>query len=60
MQQPGVGDFRVTAVPIKFSETPTTIYRPAPALGEHNEEVYQEYLGFDQEKLAQLKEQGII
>ena len=60
MQQPGVGDFRVTAVPIKFSETPTTIYRPAPALGEHNEEVYQEYLGFGQEKLAQLKEQGII
>ena len=60
MQQPGVGDFRVTAVPIKFSETPTTISRPAPALGEHNIEVYNEYLGFDEQKLAQLKEQGII
>ena len=60
MQQPGVGDFRVTAVPIKFSETPTTIYRPAPALGEHNEEVYGQMLGYTPEQVAELKEQGII
>ena len=60
MEQPGVGPFRVTAMPIKFSETETCIYRPAPALGEHNEEVYGEYLGYDEEKLAQLKQQGII
>lgn len=60
MEQPGVGPFRVTAMPIKFSDTKTQIYRPAPALGEHNEEVYGEYLGFDKQKLAELKEKGII
>ena len=60
MEQPGVGPFRVTAMPIKFSDTETRIYRPAPALGEHNDEVYGEYLGFDAGKLAQLKEKGII
>ena len=60
MEQPGVGPFRVTAMPIKFSETETRISRPAPALGQHNEEVYAEYLGFDAEKLAELKEKGII
>lgn len=60
MEQPGVGPFRVTAMPIKFSETDTRIYRPAPALGEHNAEVYSEYLGFDEEKLRDLKEKGII
>lgn len=60
MEQPGVGPFRVTAMPIKFSETETRISRPAPALGQHNEEVYREYLGFDEAKLAELKEKGII
>lgn len=60
MQQPGVGDFRVTAMPIKFSETPPTITRHAPALGEHNEEVYGQMLGYTPEQVAQLKEQGII
>lgn len=60
MEQPGVGPFRVTAMPIKFSETETRISRPAPALGEHNGEVYGELLGYDAETLAQLKENGII
>ena len=60
MEQPGVGPFRVTAMPIKFSETETRISRPAPALGAHNEEVYGQYLGFDAAKLAELKEKGII
>lgn len=60
MEQPGVGPFRITAMPIKFSETETQVTRPAPALGEHNEEVYGELLGYDARYLAQLKEKGII
>jgi formyl-CoA transferase len=60
MEQPGVGPFRVTAMPIKFSETETRISRPAPALGAHNQEVYAEMLGYDAAYLAQLKENGII
>jgi formyl-CoA transferase len=60
MEQPGVGPFRVTAMPIQFSDTQTRIYRPAPALGEHNQEVYSEFLGYDDEKLAELKAKGII
>ena len=60
MEQPGVGPFRVTAMPIKFSDTETRISRPAPALGEHNEEVFAEFLGYTPEQVAQLKEQGII
>ena len=60
MQQPGVGDFRVTAMPIKFSETPPTITRHAPALGEHNEEVYGQMLGLTPEQVADLKTKGVI
>ena len=60
MEQPGVGPFRVTAMPIQFSETPATITRHAPALGEHNDEVYGELLGMTAEEVSQLKENGII
>ena len=60
MEQPGVGPFRVTAMPIKFSDTETAIYRPAPSLGEHNDEVYAELLGMTQEEITALKNDGII
>ncbi len=60
MEQPGVGPFRVTAMPIQFSDTPPAITRHAPALGEHNDEVYAEMLGYTAEQVAKLKEDGII
>lgn len=60
MEQPGVGPFRVTAMPIKFSDTPPEIQRPAPGLGEHNAEVYGELLGMTPEEIAALKEKGIL
>jgi len=60
MQQPGIGDFRVTAMPIKFSDTETGVQRPCPTLGQHNEEVYGELLGLTSEELAAMKERGTI
>ena len=44
---------------IKFSKTPTTA-GPIPKYGEHNEELYGEVLGLDQEALAQLREEDVI
>ena len=44
---------------IKFSKTPTTA-GPIPKYGEHNEELYGELLGLDQEALTQLREEGVI
>jgi crotonobetainyl-CoA:carnitine CoA-transferase CaiB-like acyl-CoA transferase len=35
-------------------------YRPAPLLGQHNPEVYAEFFGFDETKLQELREAGII
>ena len=60
MQQPGIGDFRVTAMPIKFSDTETGVQRPCPTLGQHNEEVYGELLGLTPNELAAMKERGTI
>ena len=45
----------------KFSATPSTIRRPAPAKpGQDNEEIYHELLGWSAEELASQKEAGIV
>ena len=60
INQPGVGEITVTNNPIKLSDTASSIRRPAPLLGQHNEEVYGEWLNFDAEKIAELKNNGIL
>ena len=42
------------------SETPLTISRRAPLIGEHNEEIYEKELGLSREELLILKQAGII
>ncbi|WP_449620983.1 CaiB/BaiF CoA transferase family protein [Robertmurraya sp. Marseille-Q9965] len=44
----------------KLSETPGEIKWNGPKLGEHNEEIYSEYLDFSFEDFRKLKEQGVI
>jgi CoA:oxalate CoA-transferase len=57
---PGLGKIPVPGIPIKLSLTPGKIDTPAPALGEHNEEVYSKLLGISLEKIGNLKRKGII
>jgi crotonobetainyl-CoA:carnitine CoA-transferase CaiB-like acyl-CoA transferase len=42
------------------SESPCKLWRRAPLIGEHNEEIYHKELGFSNEKLLTLKQGGII
>lgn len=60
MEQPGIGELTVTNNPIKLSDTKTAIRRPAPLLGQHNEEIYGSWLNFDETKLEELKSKGVI
>ncbi len=47
-------------MPIKFVGHPLAFDQPAPALGAHNDEVYGQLLGLDEELRQQLKQQGVI
>lgn len=38
---PAAGETRTLGIPIKLSETPGAIRRPAPVLGEHNGEIFE-------------------
>jgi benzylsuccinate CoA-transferase BbsE subunit len=45
---------------VKASETPVTIERRAPLIGEHNLEIYEGELGLSRETICALKEAGVI
>lgn len=46
--------------PYRMSETDWSISRRAPLIGEHNEEIYEQEMGFSKEEMRLLKEARII
>lgn len=44
----------------RLSETPGGIKSLGPTLGQHNDEVFRERLGLSEERIAELKEKGVI
>ena len=57
---PTIGTLKLTGIPIKYSETPGTIRRHPPLLGEHTDEVLTETLGYSAEQIEALKAQSVI
>jgi crotonobetainyl-CoA:carnitine CoA-transferase CaiB-like acyl-CoA transferase len=53
------GVVRMVGFPVKLSDTPCAIRRPAPGYGEHTAEILSE-LGFSESELAQLKARKIV
>jgi len=54
------GRLRYPASAYDFSETPSTMGRAAPLLGQHNDSIYCERLGYSREDLVLLRESGVI
>ena len=59
LNQKGIGEFRVTNIPVRFSRSGLAPLESAPALGEDNEEVFAS-LGRTPEEIQKLREDGVI
>ena len=57
---PVAGTIKMTAPPVRMSETPGAVRTPAPLLGEHTEQVLRERLGLADGEIARLYERGVI
>ena len=53
------GTVRAIGAPVKLGDTPASIRRPPPLLGEHNDEVLSE-LGYSPEQVGDLRRAGAI
>ena len=59
MKHPQRGTFKMPGCPVKLSKS-IPEYTPSPLLGQHNEEVYAEWMGYSKEDLARLEEEKVI
>ena len=59
IDHPTAGAIRNVGIPVKFSETPGTVRRPPPRLGEHTHEVLVEF-GYTADEIAALEHRGIV
>ena len=60
IDQPGIGELQITAIPAHTTRTSSAPRKAAPLLGEDNADVYGKLLGLDEAKLADLKAKGVI
>jgi crotonobetainyl-CoA:carnitine CoA-transferase CaiB-like acyl-CoA transferase len=52
---PVAGTIRMVGPPVRMSETPGSVRRPAPLLGEHTADVLRERLGMTESEIARLR-----
>jgi crotonobetainyl-CoA:carnitine CoA-transferase CaiB-like acyl-CoA transferase len=59
VEHPNIGPLKLIRTPITLSDTPASIRRPSPRVGEHNGEILRE-LGYDDSKIEQLEKEGVL
>ena len=60
VDHPVLGKRWVMAPPFLLSETPPTVTRPAPLLGQHTREVLSEVLGVQETEVDELEREGVL
>lgn len=60
IDHPVAGKLKYPSRPYQFSQTPWRVERPAPLIGQHNEEVFGNRLGYTKQDLVKMRETGVI
>ena len=55
-----LGEIQIPGFPLRFSEFPRHLDLEAPTLGEHNEEILRDLLGWDPRRITELESKGIL
>ena len=60
VEHPIIGKIKVPGEMFRLPECPWSLQRPAPLLGQHNEEVYVGELGYTSQELVKLRQLGVV
>ncbi len=60
VDHPVAGKLPLANTPVKLSRTPGGIKGPAPAIGQHTDEVLRELLNTSEAEIARLRESGVL
>ena len=60
IDHPVIGKIKVPAVLFNLSLTPYVQCAPAPTLGQHNQEIYVDGLGYSQQDMNRLRQLNVI
>ena len=59
IDHPETGRHPHAGVPVRFSETPAVVDRPAPLQGQHTQQVLERLLGIQEDGYADLLDRGV-
>jgi crotonobetainyl-CoA:carnitine CoA-transferase CaiB-like acyl-CoA transferase len=59
-EHPQHGTTKVMGMPVKLAETPGQLRMPAPELGQHTEEILLDVLGYDWDRVTELRKREVI
>jgi crotonobetainyl-CoA:carnitine CoA-transferase CaiB-like acyl-CoA transferase len=60
IDHPAAGKLKYPGAPYRLAAAPWEVKRPAPLLGEHNEEVYGRMLGYGKKDIVGMEREGLI
>jgi succinate---hydroxymethylglutarate CoA-transferase len=60
VQHPRAGEVTMLGIPFRFSDTPASVRRPPPMLGQHTDQVLQDELGLSERRIDELRAKKVI
>lgn len=60
IEHPVIGKMKVNGNPVKLMDMMPSVHCPAPTLGQDNERIFGEMLGYSRQEIDQLREKAVI